>query len=147
MANRYFTLANSTNTLIKRFRVLQSGYNPVIEKKGSVKTTLDGKWDISQGGIYTRHEYIIKVRFEEDDINFGTKDELLIFFKYNQPNPPPGTPSNRLTLTDHFGASWLVATQGETSPIPLGCMIDGIFAWYNMKLMFIFLQSLDGGPS
>lgn len=147
--NRYFTLTNSISTLSKRFRVVLGGYNPRYEKKGSVRTTLDGKYDIAQGGVYVQHEYIIKVRQQEEDSDYGTKDDLLTFFSYNQPNPPPGpsgpdTPSNRLTMVDHEGTQHTVVIHGETSPQPLTVVLEGTTAWYNMKILFLFLQT--GAP-
>ena len=143
---RYFTLTASDNSLSKYFRVVQSGYNPTLEKKGAVRTTLNGNWDISQGGIYTRHEWIIKVRDQEDESGFGDLADLLTFFNYNQPNPISG-PSNKITMIDHYGVSRYVKIHGDTSPVPLGVALDGYFAWYNMKIILLYLSLVDLGPS
>lgn len=144
---RYFTFTASDNSLSKNFRVVQSSYNPTYEKKGAVRTTLNGKWDISAGGIYLRHEYIVKVRDQEDETNMGTKDDLLTFFMYNQPNPVSG-PSSKITMIDHYGNWHYVKIHGDTSPIPLGVSLTGYFAWYNMKLILLFLSDIpDMGPS
>lgn len=142
----YFTLTNSTDTLSKQFMVLQSGYSPIKEKSMSVKKTLKGRWDVSQGAIYERHEYIIRVR-EEDEDPWGTTHDLDTFFSYNNPNPPLGQPSSKLTMTDHFGAEHTVIMAGEFAPQTISAMVEGPNALFFIKVVFLFLASPGGSGS
>ena len=133
---KYFILTNSNNTLSKRFRVLFEGYVPTIEKSQTIDKTLDGGLDVSMGGLYETHEYLVRVRYEETDSNYGTMDELKTFFSYNNPN---GTPSNVLTLTTHFGVNYNVMMVGNFAEKLLGVMIDGIYSFYVIQCTFLFI--------
>ena len=133
---KYFVLTNSNNTLSKRFRVLFEGYVPIIEKSQTIDKTLDGGLDVSMGGLYETHEYLVRVRYEETDSNYGTMDELKTFFSYNNPN---GTPSNVLILTTHFGVNYNVMMVGNFAEKLLGVMIDGIYSFYVIQCTFLFI--------
>ena len=134
--NKYFVLTNSNTTLSKRFRVLFEGYNPTIEKSQTIDKTLDGGLDVSMGGLYETHEYLVRVRYEEIDNNYGTMEELKTFFSYNNPN---GTPSNVLTLTTHFGDDYDVMMVGNFAEKVLGIMVDGIYSFYVIQCTFLFI--------
>jgi len=133
---KYFILTNSNNTLSKRFRVLFEGYVPIIEKSQTIDKTLDGGLDVSMGGLYETHEYLVRVRYEETDSNYGTMDELKTFFSYNNPN---GTPSNVLILTTHLGVNYNVMMVGNFAEKLLGVMIDGIYSFYVIQCTFLFI--------
>jgi len=133
---KYFVLTNSNTTLSKRFRVLFEGYVPTIEKSQTIDKTLDGGLDVSMGGLYETHEYLVRVRYEETDSNYGTMDELKTFFSYNNPN---GTPSNVLILTTHFGVNYNVMMVGNFAEKLLGVMIDGIYSFYVIQCTFLFI--------
>ena len=133
---KYFILTNSNNTLSKRFRVLFEGYVPIIEKSQTIDKTLDGGLDVSMGGLYETHEYLVRVRYEETDSNYGTMDELKTFFSYNNPN---GTPSNVLILTTHLGVNYNVMMVGNFAEKLLGVMIDGIYSFYVVQCTFLFI--------
>ena len=66
----YFVLTNSTGTLAKRFRVVMPGYEISLEKAQSIGHTLDGDIDVAMGDIHETHNYIIRVRQEEDDDDY-----------------------------------------------------------------------------
>jgi len=136
--NAYITISNSDASLVKKFKVLQDSYAPVKEKSQTVRKTLDGKYDISSGGIFERHEYILRARGQDEDDDYGTKDDIDTFFSYNNPN---GTPSNKLTLTDHYGAVHLVMMAGDFIPRPLGVMMEGLNSVFVVKAVFLFLES------
>jgi len=133
---KYFVLTNSNTTLSKRFRVLFEGYVPTIEKSQTIDKTLDGGLDVSMGGLHETHEYLVRVRYEETDSNYGTMDELKTFFSYNNPN---GTPSNVLILTTHFGVNYNVMMVGNFAEKLLGVMIDGIYSFYVIQCTFLFI--------
>ena len=133
---KYFILTNSNITLSKKFRVLFEGYVPTVEKSQTIDKTLDGGLDVSMGGLYETHEYLVRVRYEETDSNYGTMDELKTFFSYNNPN---GTPSNVLILTTHFGVNYNVMMVGNFAEKLLGVMIDGIYSFYVIQCTFLFI--------
>lgn len=139
---KYFILENSTDTLSKRFIVLHQGYATILEKSQSVKKTLNGGLDVSVGGLYTRHEYLVRLREEEADTEYGTKADLETFYSYNKPNPAPGNPSNRILFTDHFGVQNYVYMAGEFSPMPLGILLEGVNSYFVVKIVLLFIESV-----
>lgn len=146
MANKYFTLTNSNMTLSRKFRVLHSSFDPIKEKSQTVRKTLNGQYDISVGGIFERHEYVIRVHATDPEAadGFGNKAELDTFFSYNNPNPVSG-PSDKLFFEDHFGVDWLVKVAGDFAPKLLGVSTTGVNAVYHVKVVFLMLQLI--GPS
>lgn len=138
---RYFILTNSTGSLSKKFRVIHGGYRPTKMKRQTVRQTLDGKLDISSGGIFDRHEYLIRVRETDPEPGFGTKDDLDTFFSYNNPN---GAPSNRIGFTDHFGNERIAVMDGDFTPVPVGVVMEGENAIYTMQAVFWLLPQVGG---
>ena len=139
-ATKYFTLTNSNATLSKKFRVLHSGYSPTLEKAQTVRKTLTGGFDISSGGVRERHDYMVRVSEADPEAasGYGSKADLETFFRYNNPN---GTPSNRITLTDHFGDDFIVVMNGDFSPQIMGIMVEGNTSYYLVRCSFLFLQA------
>ena len=131
--NAYITLTNSDASLSKRFKVIESGYSVTIEKSQNVRKTISGSLDISTGGIYEIHSYTIKVYDEVSDVNYGTRHDLETFFRYNNPN---GTPSNLITMIDHFGDSHTVVMDGNFTHEALGAVIEGTNAVFLVQCMF-----------
>lgn len=129
MAN-YITLENSNASLTKRFRVIFQGYKRVKSKPSDFDKTIGGKIDYAVGAALTRWEYIIKVRETEDVANYGDKDDLETFYDYNNPQ---GTPSNVITMTDHFGVNHNVLMLGNFAEQPLSVSITGTTAWYHVQ--------------
>ncbi len=140
---KYFILTNSDASLSKRFRVLHSGYDPVIEKSQTVKKTLTGGWDIASGGLRRRHDYLIRASEEdpEEDDGYGSLADLETFFSYNEPN---GTPSNRVTLTDHFGRYWIAVMDGSFPPKIMGAAVEGPNSYYVVKATFLLIEQVEG---
>jgi len=131
----YFILTNSNDSLIKKFRVVMPSYKRILEKSQSINKTIDGALDISQGAIYERHEYGIRVRESESEEGYGDIEDLETFYKYNNPN---GTPSDMMTLTDHFGVNHNAYFIGDYQNSLLGVMIEGGEAWSIVNAQFIF---------
>jgi len=128
----YLILTNSTGTLSKRFRVIAEGYdNGLPEKTVSASKTVGGGLDVSQGAIYLSWSPIIRVLHTETDSNYGTLDELETFFRYNNPN---GSPSDKITLIDHQGRSYIVIMLGDFRKSLLTARIEGTLALYYVKL-------------
>lgn len=141
MSNSYFVLTDSAG-YSKKFGVLFSGYEPVLEKMQTIQTTVDGGLDVSQGGVYRTHNYTIRVRGTENREGYGNQADLEAFYSLNNPNAVPGT---ILTLTDHFGADHQVFMVGNHAPMPLGVMIDGDGSWSVVKCSFKFIPDVSEG--
>lgn len=129
----YFILTNHDNTLSKRFRVVYTGYKRVLKKNGTITDTIDGGTDISIGSIKERHSYIVRVRDDETEDNYGDKADLETFFRYNNPA------NSAITLTDHYGQTHSVVMWGEFGEQTMGIMIEGETAWFTVETLFIFL--------
>lgn len=146
---KYFTLANSNNSLSKRFRVVADGFVDNLEKKQDVKTTIDGNLDVSVGSIFRVWQFVVRVRYEEevDDYSgsdWGTYEDLKRFFRYNNPG---GTPSNILTLVDHYGDTYNVIFSENFQGKPFATTLIGTEAWYfvNVTFLCIAAETEDGG--
>lgn len=133
----YIIMSNSDSSKTKRFRVISGGYNPVKEKSQSIKRTLDGKLDVSQGAVFERHEYVIRTKEEEPDGSlYGTIWDLDYYFSLNEPNE---TPSNVITFTDHYGVARSIVMGQDFSRQPLGAVITGPDSGFLTKVTLIVL--------
>lgn len=120
-------------TLSKWFRVVAQGYNDgALTKSQNIKQTIGGGIDGSVGAVYRMWNPIIRVRQEEvTPFDYGTRTELEEFYSYNDPG---GTPSNIIGLVDHRGENHNVLIVGDFETQTLGCMIEGIDAWFFIQL-------------
>lgn len=134
--NPYITLTDSNSSKSKKFAVLQGGWQKSLNKLQTVDTTLDGNLDISVGAILEKHTYTIRVRETEDRDGYGTEEDLEYFYSLNSPG---GTPSNVVTMTDHFGVSRDTYMLGEHTPSPIGVMLQGSTAWFITQCIFQFI--------
>ena len=128
--NKYITLADSVPVLSKRFRVVQSGYKPAKNKKQQIYETIGGGLDVSNGSIYESHQYVLRLREEEEDTDYGTTHDLDYFYSLNDPQPTAGSPGDLLTLTDHYGNIKYGYMVGDFIPEPVTTIIEGIYAWF-----------------
>lgn len=131
----YFILKTSDNAIEKKFRVVYNGYSRILKKNGGVDDTIDGDIDVSVGSIKERHQYIVRVREDEEEEGFGDKYDLEYFFRLDDPN---GTPSNKIKFTDHYGNEHEVFMMGEFAEQTIGIMIIGETAWFFVNCLFIF---------
>ena len=136
MANPYITLTDSAEQISKKFVVIFSGYEPLLDKVQTVNTTINGGLDAAFGGVYETHTYTIKIRETEPRAGYGSKADLESLFRLNNPN---GTPSTVITLTDHYGNYHEVLMVGQYLPTPLSIMIEGDQAWMIVKCTFRFI--------
>lgn len=136
MANSYITLDNSNSSLTKRFRVIFNGYKRLKSKPKDFDKTIGGKIDYAVGTIFQQWEFTIKVRETEDEANYGDKDDLETFFGYNNPQ---GTPSNVITMTDHWGTDHDVLMIGDFDEQTLGVSLVGTTAWFHVICRFLEL--------
>ena len=134
---KYFILTNSTGTLSKKFRVILTSYNVMLEKSQNIAKTIDGELDVSMGGIYENHQYAIRVKHTEDEIGYGDLADLKTFFSLVDPN---GSPSNVLKLTDHYGIDYLVYFVGNFNKSIMGVSIEGANAYFIVQASFQFIS-------
>lgn len=100
-----------------KFKVVATGYNEGFNKLSSVENTAEGGVDITVGGIRDVREYTIRVRQSEGESGYGSLFDLRDLYLLNNPS---GTPSNILTLRDHY--------YGETGGTgDMKCVILGDF--------------------
>jgi hypothetical protein len=137
---KYFTLTNSTGTFTKRFRAVADGYIDNLEKKQDIQTTLDGSLDVSMGSIFRTWQYTVRVRYTEEDNAYGTYNDLKRFYKYNN---AAGSPSNILTLVDHYGDTHNVIFPDRFSGKPFAATLEGTDAWYWVNIVLFGVDEED----
>ena len=137
----YFTLISSDSSMNSKFRVILSGRRRMLQKKGSIETTIDGNLDAAIGSIQERHQYVVRVRETETEIGYGSMVDLEAFFRLNNPN---GVPSTVITLIDHFGASHNVLMWGDFDDQLMGIDIEGVTAWSLVNCLFVFIPIVEG---
>jgi len=130
MSNQYIVIADSVPTKTKRFRVVQGGWKPTMNKRQTINETIDGDLDICLGSIYKTLQYVVRLGETENDTNYGTKAELEYFFSLNNPSPTTGQPSNLLSITDHYGTSMTGYMVGQLTPEPMTTIISGEYAYF-----------------
>jgi hypothetical protein len=132
----YFTLETSDVQISKRFRVIYGGYAHVLEKAQTVDRTVEGIPDIQVGSIQEKYSFAVRVRETEEDYDYGTEEDLRDFFSLNN---PLSTPSNHITMIDHFGDEKTVVMLGDYSAQVQGIMIVGTEAWYIVNCSFLVI--------
>lgn len=135
---KYFTLEDSISYLSKRFKVIQEGYEPMLVRAETIQHTLDGLTDASRGPIYEIHRYLIRVPAAvAPGSEYGTLDDLEQFFRLNNPN---GSPTDILTMTDHYGVAHHVLFTGEWAPKILSALVEGVDSSFIVQCVFQFLN-------
>lgn len=124
-----------------KFAVVEGGYKPGYEKSLTVEKTITGHLDVTMGSVFYLASYTIKV-YEELDAtqladNMGTYQDLLDYFLLNDPTPTSGSPSNLITLVDHYGVSHNGYLVGTHAPDPLTVTIEGLCAIFHIQIQFM----------
>jgi hypothetical protein len=144
MADKYIILQDSNMTKTKRFICVFPGYNPFKERKDTIESTVDGELDIQRGAIYKTFSYNFRVRIEEDDANYGDQADLEYFYDLNEPN---GSPSDKITLTDHYGGQWIVVMTGNYDPQVQTVYLDGPYAWALIPVTLRVINHIEDSGS
>ena len=136
MAEKYITLEASDASISERFRVAggpDMEYDDgMLQKSQEVNKTIGGGIDASVGAVYTVWHPTIMIRHTEDVSNYGNLADLKDLYSLNDPG---GTPTNVITFTDHHaGAGVNVIMLGDFVKQTLGVSIEGINAWFYVKL-------------
>lgn len=140
MANDYITLSNSNASLTKRFKA--TALKTPWRRTDQVTIALDGTPDKAAGIILYPRQYVLRVPYVSADSNYGTLADLKTLFELNDPN---ATPSDVITLTDHFGVSIDVIFVGEADPQPVSTIIDGNSAFYMVPISLMEITTTPAG--
>jgi hypothetical protein len=141
--NPYIILATSTGSPAYKFKVVEGGYNVVKDKAQTENETIGGI-DVAMGVIHEIHEYIVKTRqsrwiittsgsYRQENDDYGTLDDLEAFYLLNNPK---STPTNIITLTDHYGAVKQAYFVGQFPKKPVSSIIEGGNAIFFMQIRF-----------
>lgn len=131
----YIELFDSTGSG-GRFRVVMGGYRPTRDKSGQINRTAGGGIDHSVGAIYEVHQYIIWCRDTEIEEGYMDRAELMRLYALNNPN---ASPSNQITLYDHFNVQHTVLMVGQETPEPITTILSGEYAWFYYPVTLHFI--------
>jgi hypothetical protein len=142
--NDYITLTNSNASHSKRFKVTQMA--PTLDRTDETARTISGTLDKSAGVILAMHQYIIRVKAESADSQYGSLSDLQYFFKLNNPN---GVPSDKIVLTDHYGDNHNCIFIGSLGPENVTTMLEGVNAIFFCKIQLGEIDAVteDDTPS
>lgn len=144
MTNKYIVLANSNASLSRRFSVVQM--SPVLERSDDIQRTLSGTLDKSAGAITALYQYVLRIRAEETDVNYGSKSDLETLFLLNNPN---AVPSDVIVLTDHWGFPHSCVFIGNLAPENVTTVLEGPNAHFMVKVALAQIAAVltDDNPS
>ena len=124
--NKYITLQDSTASRTKNYVVTFPGYNPILDPHETIDTTLDGELDVQRGSLQEVINLTLRVAIEEDDPDFGNQDDLKYFYKLRNPK---GSPSDKITYTNHYGQQYIVVMTGQYNPNIQTVYLEGPYAF------------------
>jgi len=134
MSNAYITITDSSSNAY-RFRVARDGYAPTWSKTGQVQVTVTGKVDYQVGPVLRSWQLDLLVAGSSDPAgsDYGDMADLRTFYQLNDPD---GTPTNVLTLTDHYGNTHSVYMIEDMIERPITPHIDGACSWFRVTVSF-----------
>lgn len=132
--NEYITICTSGSEINKKFYAILNGYTERHKKAQTIDTNIEGQPLITNGGIYREFDYVLKLSHEMADTSFGTKDELKTMYNLNNPN---GSPSDVITLVDHYGVVHTVKFMNDLELNPLTVIIEGTESYFYTPIKFI----------
>lgn len=130
----YITLTTSGSEIEKKFYAILNGYTEVHEKNQTIEINISGNPLITNGGIFKRFSYVLKLSAEMEESGYGTKDDLKQIYLLNNPN---GSPSDVIYLTDHYGVVHAVKFEGKLELTPLTTTIEGTDSYFYTPIKFI----------
>lgn len=135
--NAYIILTDSTSNAY-RFRVQfpRRGYRPIRRKANKIQQTVTGKIDNQVGPVTMEWQYTLVVAgtTDPDGSDYGVLSELRTLFDLNNPN---GSPSNVLTLTDHYENTHSVYIVGDMQEEPFSPNLSGSCAWFRVPIHLV----------
>ena len=114
----------STDTLSKRFKVLQQDYGDGTEERTEeITKTISGGIEHSVGAIYTTWNMIVRAKAQETDSRYGTRDNLEYFYAQHQ-----------VVFTDHRSYEHNVRIIGKLTKNLITTVVEGGSALYLYRL-------------
>lgn len=130
----YITLQTSGSEIDKKFYALLNGYTETHQKAQTIEDNIEGDPLITNGGIRIIFSYVIKTQETPDEAGFGSKDNLKALYDLNDPN---GTPSDVITLIDHYGIIHTVKFVDRLDMTPLTVELVGSEAYFYIPIRFV----------
>jgi hypothetical protein len=123
--NRYITLTSSDDQFSFRFKAINMSMPR--QRTDSIDYTLSGKIDKQAGPVLKFFNYVLRVPQDDQGNEYGCMANLTELFDLVNPN---GTPTDVITLTDHYENEFNCYFLGEMVPEPLTTQLEGSNAWY-----------------
>jgi hypothetical protein len=131
----YITLANSNQSLTKRFRAVKMQRSR--KKAQDVRKTLSGTVDPSVGSITHTERLTLFVPEVSGDAQYGTRAELETLHALNDPG---GTPNAWIRYTNYWGTTYTKCLlSGDLEFEPSGALVGVSGAWYLVTVDVIVL--------
>ena len=131
-------IANPAAFAGHKFVVIQDSYKPTLTKASSQQRAMDGTLDQTDGSVTFSGQYVLRVTETPSSENtadhYGSQDDLEDYFILNNPK---GTPSNLITLVDHYGNTHNGFLIGDHSPQPLTTILEGEDAHFFVAIQFM----------
>ncbi len=137
--NEYITLCTSGSEVNKKFYAILNGYTEIHKRAQTLEENVEGEPLITNGGVYRMFKYVLKLSHEMDDATFGTKDDIITMYNLNNPN---ASPSDVITLIDHYGVSHQVKFMNNLELNPLTVIIEGTESYFYTPIEFV--EVVDG---
>lgn len=133
LTNEWVSFYRGDRSTAKRYRVIS--YKEIVDAAINMYRTVGGV-AFDYGDPIRLEELILRVRAEEEDARYGTRNDLIAFFN--------GEP---FYYIDHFGYTHEARFASKTiAGAPLSTMIAGTEAWFHYKVTIAILSDLDIPP-
>ena len=129
----YIILSDSSGSG-KRYKATELR-QPII-RTDTIENTLGGGLDKQSGATYHQKQYALRVPLDtpQDGVEYGTYDDLAALFELVNPN---GTPTDVITLSDHWNVDHFVYFVGNLDPESMTTMLEGPSAYFIVPVQFI----------
>jgi len=142
----YIKLKNSTTSLSKKFRVIMGSLKPSIVGVRSLRRTVAGTLDVSEGARWQSWNMTLKV-YATDPVSsdYGTLADLKTLYLLNNPN---GSPSDVITFEENYstsgsgGDSHSVIFAGDLVPENIVPVLTGSGACFYVPIQLIEIAAV-----
>jgi hypothetical protein len=140
--NKYITLANSSDTLSKKFKAIGMKYPE--NRTDNMDYAADGSPDKAAGPIIRQFIYVLRVPQDVQTNGYGCFDDLQTLWRLNKPN---AVPSDIIHLTDHYGNEFDCFFVEGFDPEPLTTMLEGTNAWHIVQVTLQYIRDHESESS
>jgi hypothetical protein len=131
---KYITLTDSNDGDSFNFKVIGMKYPEM--RTDNIDYTLSGDVDKASGPIIRQFQYVLRVPQDAQENGYGCMDDLRTLWRYTNPN---ASPSDVITLTDHYGDMYDCFFLGDIDPEPLTTMLEGANAWHIVQIQLQYI--------